>query len=76
MSVNIHPKSDLYQQTTFDKVTTSVSASKFAFSKGPRFSPKKFNCESIGYTLPSTLSPKCSGFGYGDRKVFMGKRGK
>lgn len=76
MSVSIHPKSDLYQQTTYDKVTTSVSANKYAFGKSPRFTPARILCDSVGYTLPSTLSPKTSTFGFGARKVFMGKTGK
>lgn len=76
MSVSVHPKSELFTHTSFEKVTNSSAQQKYTFSKAQRFPTIKPTSDLVGYTLPSTRTSKVAAFGFGDRKTFAVKRGK
>ena len=55
--------------TTYDRVSTSPAKQKFSFGGlNNRFARgTKIISHQVGYTLPTTRSPKSCTFGFGDR---------
>jgi hypothetical protein len=75
MSVSLHPKNEFYTYTNFDRVISSPGQAKFGFAKARRFTYSKPVTEVVGYTLPSTISSKAAGFGFGKQTPFPLKKG-
>ena len=75
MSVSQHPRSEFYLYTNYDRVISSPGQAKFVFPKARRFSYTKPVSNLVGYTLPSTISSKAAGFGFGPRLRSSVKKG-
>lgn len=54
--------------TTYDNIQSSPGFQKYSFSVGKR-DPivNKSPCKQSGYTLPTTKTERCAGFGIGER---------
>ena len=79
MSIVTHVNSSnqkKYALTTYDKVNSSPTQAKFAFSKAERFPKIKANCAVSTYDIPGALSTRAAGMGFGKQNVFDGKSGK
>lgn len=62
---------------TNETLNFSKANAKFSFSKDPRFSLRldRLKKTEFNYDLPSTLSARKTGFGYGDRFKTPSERG-
>ena len=75
MSVQQHPRSEFYLYTNYERVISSPGQAKFAFPKARRFSYQKPVSNLVGYELPSTISSKAAGFGFGTKFKSSIKKG-
>ena len=71
MSVIREPRNAQYQLTTWESISTSNAKQKFSFGKAQRFKYKTSETK-VGYDLPSTISKRGAGIGFG-MKLDLGK---
>lgn len=63
------------QQILNHPVNTSTAKYHWSFSKTPRFKDYRGYTSTISYNLPSSVSKRKSGIGYGDRSKFFSGKG-
>ena len=69
--MNISGRIETPQQILKHPSNTSTAKHHFSFSKSPRFPTPKAYTDTISYDIPSSVSKRKSGIGYGGRsKVF------
>lgn len=71
MSVIQEPRNANYSLTTWETISTSNAKQKFSFGKEQRFKYKTSDTK-VGYDLPSTISKRGAGIGFG-MKLDLGK---
>jgi len=68
MSINPHPKYEGADWVVYDSTINSTAKQKFSFPKSDRFrQAKKPLNDKVSYDLPSTLIPRATSFGFGER---------
>ena len=77
MSVCKYPKDKNFSLTTYESLSTSNAKQKFSFSKADRFNSLRGFSTDVIYDLPSQLSARGAGMGYGKKlDLAKGRNGK